>query len=246
MLSPNLKPTVNSDQTVILSGKILAKDLQLTYQKILLHRQSHLKLDGFRQGKVPLDLVTSHYGQNELFAQTVEEVISQIYQSSIVFHHLNPVIPPQVRILSKDFNLEKDLEIEISTCLTPKIAIKSTLYSKISQISPKLDSKAKTEKILSLLETQVNITFPPILLDYEIKKSAPKDKAEFSKKITSEWSINLAIQEIATKEKITVKTEELKQVIGQNSKLQSNPNLIYYLLLQQKVLSFLLGKIPKN
>ncbi|MFA6518643.1 MAG: trigger factor family protein [Candidatus Shapirobacteria bacterium] len=250
MMSAPLKLKLDPDQKFTLTGEIKAEDVRSAYQKNLVHHQQHLKLDGFRPGKVPLNLVTQNTDPQELLEETINESVSQIYQLSLDHHQLKPIIPPQVSFLSTKFELDKDWPLEITSCLVPKIELKPTLYSLIAKLDSKLELKAKTEKVISLLEKSTKITVPQILLDYEFsrqkpdsKKPTPQDKAEFEAKLTNEWAVNLAINQIATNEKISVSPEEMKAVISQNPSLSQNPNLVYYLLLQQKAIDFLLAKI---
>lgn len=246
-----LELKIYPDQKFTLTGNVKAEDFHSIYQKVIAHHQKHLKLDGFRPGKVPLPLVIKNTDPQHLLEETINEVVSQLYQISLDHHHLHPVIPPQVKFAAKKFDPDKPWPVEISSCLTPKIEITKTLYSLIAKIDPKLNPKDKTEKILSTLEKSAKITLPQILLDYEFSqfesqeqlKPSASDRAEFERKITREWTINLAINQIASTEKIAVDPKELKEVIAKNPSLSQNPNLIYYLLLQQKVINFLLAKI---
>lgn len=246
MLSAPLALQLESDQSFILAGPIKTEDIQAIYAQILRHHQSHLKLDGFRIGKVPLEIVKENFDPSVLLEETANKVISQIYELSLNHHHLSPIIPPQVKFLSKKLELDSDWSIEISSCLTPKINIKANLYPLIKKIDSKLEIKAKTDKILTLLEESSVVVMPKILIDYEVSRyqtSKSKDKAELAAKLTKEWTINLAISQIASTEKIIVNPEEIKAILTKNPNISQNPNLIHYLLLQQKVLDFLLAKI---
>ena len=59
-------------------------------------------------------------------------------------------------------------------------------------------------------------------------------------RISEEWTLNLAISQIALSQKITPDAKEIEEIVKKNPKLSSNPDLAYYLLTQQKVIDYLL------
>ncbi len=62
---------------------------------------------------------------------------------------------------------------------------------------------------------------------------------EHKKQLIKEWTLNLAISQIAKEQKIEVSEKEVTDISTSNPSLGKNINFIYYLLTQQKVFDFL-------
>ena len=57
--------------------------------------------------------------------------------------------------------------------------------------------------------------------------------------IKKDWTLNLAINQIAIDNKINVEKEDTEKLFEKNPELKQDPNLVIFLLTQQKVLEHL-------
>jgi len=64
-------------------------------------------------------------------------------------------------------------------------------------------------------------------------------KKILSDQISKEWTLNLVIDQIAKDQKIEITPDETKAIIEKSPQLSDNPNLVYYLIQQQKVIDYL-------
>jgi trigger factor len=67
-------------------------------QKVLKHLGEHVKLQGFRAGKAPLELVEKNVDQDVLQREFLEEAINELYVQGVEQEKLRPVAQPQVSV----------------------------------------------------------------------------------------------------------------------------------------------------
>jgi len=71
------------------------------------------------------------------------------------------------------------------------------------------------------------------------KTTLVKYREELEKQVKNDWTLNLAINQIAIDQKLKVEEKEIKDIFTKSPELKNDPNLVYYLLTQQKVLDYL-------
>lgn len=150
--------------------------------------------------------------------------------------------------------LAKDLDKKVK-------AINST---KPTKEDPKEQANNQLDQIIKLLIESSTVTLPPILVEAELsqrlsqlvdqtqqagltvqaylksKNSSIEQYGEnVSKQIVQEWTLNLAVEKIASEQKISIDQKEIEDIMTKNPNLSKNPNLVYYLLQQQKVFDYL-------
>ena len=76
-------------------------DLQPHYEKAFKKAQPQIKMQGFRPGKVPMNLVKKVYGR-EIEAEAEEEIINDIFKQIVEEDGLNPLSQPHLHDLKKE------------------------------------------------------------------------------------------------------------------------------------------------
>ncbi len=107
-----------------------------------------VKVAGFREGKIPLNLVEKHADQNVLQAETLEETINRIYSSVLRQENLRPVANPEVSI--KKFVPFTDLEFEITVPTIGQMELADYKKIKLAKPAVKLEAKDIDDVIKSL------------------------------------------------------------------------------------------------
>ena len=74
------------------------------FSKKLNNIKSKAKVDGFRKGNVPNDVLEQRYGQS-IHAEVVNELIQQSYPKAISENKIRPASAPKVTIDSEDPSL---------------------------------------------------------------------------------------------------------------------------------------------
>lgn len=124
------------------------KDLKPVKEKVLSQFRGRVKIQGFRQGKAPLNLVEKNVDQNMLQQEFLEEAVSALYAKSVQELKLRVVSQPQVQLAK--FVPFTSLEF---TATVPVVGeVKLGDYKKLSakKVDSKVEAKDVTEVIKSL------------------------------------------------------------------------------------------------
>lgn len=243
------------------------EDIQKEYQHTLKSIQSDFETKGFRKGKAPIDVVEQNLSKEKLIEEVVNHLLSHIYEQKIKENNLKPIIQPQIKIKNPPLALDKEWQIEITSCELPEIKIDEKYSEEIKKINLQPETEAKEKKLDQILESLIKasqVDLPSILIDNDIenrlsqlvdqtnqagitiaqyfknKKQTPEQyKESLKEQITKEWTLNLAINKIATEQKIEISQQEVQEITTKNPALSSNLNLVYFFLTQQKVFEYL-------
>lgn len=255
------------NKTFVLNLDIKLADIKKEYQEHLKKFQANFETKGFRKGKVPLDIVEQNISKDKLFEEVASHLISHAYGQKIKNLNLKPIIQPQIKFLNKDIDFDHDWQLEITSCELPEIKLNEKYITEVKKINTDktiTDENQKIEKIIDIIIKNGTIDLPEILIesdsqnqlsqlvdqaqqagisvtDYLKNKdlTLEKYKENLKDKLIKEWTLNLAITQIATEQKIEISQKEITDITTSNPALNQNINLVYYLLTQQKVFEFL-------
>ena len=122
------------------------------------------KLDGFRKGKVPNDVLEQRYGPS-IHADVVNELIQKSYPEALKENNIRPASAPEVALESED----------------PKKPISySATFEIFPEISPKLSSWTKYENIsISIEDEDIDLAIKDIVKRYgeweDVSRKSKKD-----------------------------------------------------------------------
>ncbi|MCG8603779.1 trigger factor [bacterium] len=108
---------------VAVTEEELLPHFDLLYKKY----QKNLRLEGFRKGKVPLQLVKKMYGDS-IRSEAIEEVVQSVFQEITKKEELRPVAPAKLRDI--DYQPGSGLEFKAVVEVFPEIELKH--YRKLS------------------------------------------------------------------------------------------------------------------
>ena len=247
--------------------EIKVDDIKNEYQEHLKHFQANFETKGFRKGKAPLDVVEQNISPEKLFEEVASHLISHAYSDKIKEHNLRPIIQPQIKFISQNVDFDHDWQVEITSCELPEIKLDKKYLDEVKKANTDkslTDENKKIDQILDILVKNSQVELPEILLESDIQNQLTqlvdqarqasitvndylknKDltleqyKDNLKNQITKEWTINLAISQIAKDNKIEVSQKEVSDITASNPNLNQNLNFVYYLLTQQKVFDFL-------
>ncbi len=101
-----------SDTKVQLTLAADKEQLDSTKQKVLKAIAKGLKVPGFRQGKVPANLVEKHANPATVQGDFLDEILNVLYSTAVKEKGLRPVAQPEVSL--KKFVPFTDLEVELT------------------------------------------------------------------------------------------------------------------------------------
>lgn len=109
---PNTKKQLSSTKVLL---KLSAADLSNFKEQALRKLSANVKIQGFRPGKAPLNLVEKQINPNSVQSEVLDRAINELYGEALREHRLRPVAEPKVNItkfVPYDL-LEIDAEVEV-------------------------------------------------------------------------------------------------------------------------------------
>lgn len=267
-MNTNAKITNNKDKSFTIAFTISVDEIKKEYNHTLSHVAADFETKGFRKGKAPLDVVKNSISQEKMLDEVVNHVLSEKYDEIIKENKLKPATQPAVVIKNPPFDLDKEWQIEITSAVIPEISIKKKAYDEIKKINAdtSLEKEKKTDAVMKIVLENSETQIAKIILDNEVERKLTnlvdqiqsanltfdaylKNKNqtleqlrhELEHQAQDEWTLNLAISQIASEQKLDPTETEVKEIISKNQQLAQNPSLVIYLLTQQKVINYLLS-----
>ena len=134
---------------VVIPSKDVADKLNISLEKI----SKDVEIEGFRKGKVPLNIVKQRFGQNAL-NQTLDELIQSTSNEVIRENNLRLAIKPKVDV--KNFGEEKDLEYIMTLELLPEFKTEDIKKIKLTKFVSKVNEEDYKKTLDTLSKTQQN------------------------------------------------------------------------------------------
>lgn len=154
-----MKVTVNKvdDANVIISGTLDAEAINANVDKLAIKAGKEIKVDGFRQGKVPPHVVKKLHG-DKLTQDAEQEALSALMQKGIEEAKINATDligePTFLKYEKKDDNIE--VEIELSS--RPVFDVKGYKDVVPEFTKPKADAKEVEAKLTEIASQQAPFT----------------------------------------------------------------------------------------
>jgi len=252
-----------TDKTFTLSLKIKKTQIQEENNKVLKSIQKTYKSTGFRVGKVPLEIISQNISPQKIIEEMASSLLPHLYSQKIKKLKLNPIIQPQVKFVNPPISLDKDWQIEITSCELPDLNLKTGYVAQIKKLNLN-KNKDQTRPILDVLIKNSQVKLPQILLDTEMQKqlsslvdqtqqagleigqylkskntTLEEYKKNLLKQIKEQWIINLALDKICQKEKLKIDQEDIQKALKINPTINPQSEHLHHILLQQKTLDFL-------
>ncbi len=128
--------------------ELTAEEFSKHFQKALEHLKSHVKMDGFRKGKVPANMVEEKIGKENLLMEAGELAVKDAYSKFIEENKLEPIGDPEVQM--KKIAKGSELLFTVKVAVLPEIELPD--YKEItSQVKAK-DIFVDEKEILDTLD----------------------------------------------------------------------------------------------
>ena len=136
---------------------VSSKDVSDKLNESLLQISKDVEIEGFRKGKVPLNIVKQRFGENAL-NQTLDELIRSTTNEVIKKNNLRLAIKPKVDV--KNFGEDKGLEYIMTLELIPDFKVEDINKIKLTKFISKVDEDDFKKTLDTFTKTQQ---------DYELK-----------------------------------------------------------------------------
>lgn len=143
-----VKKTNTSPTQVVLTVIATEKELKPIKDHTLTHFQGKVKVAGFREGKVPADVLEKHVDAQQLQSEFLGEAVEQLYISAAQDEKLRPVDQPQVSI--KKFVPFTTLEFEATVSVLGQVKLPDYKKVKLAKTKATVTDKEVKEIIESM------------------------------------------------------------------------------------------------
>ncbi|MFH1566203.1 MAG: trigger factor [bacterium] len=255
------KLTITVDKTAV----------DTAFEHTLKHFAEHVKVEGFRQGKTPINIVKDKVDKSKLNGEVINNLVPEHYTNALKEYKLNPIINPKIEITQ--FEEGKDLIFTATVVEKPEIVLGD--YKTVLK-TLKTDNKEKPalDIILNKIIEVSKIEIPQTLIDEEVtnmfsnlidqtarlgitvedylktnNKTVETLKVEYAKTAEYNLKTDFLLNEIAGIEKIEVSEEDVQKTIDaapdeKTKAALSNDNQKWYIksvLKKNKVVQYLIN-----
>lgn len=169
----NLSTSKLNSANAIANGVIAVKDLENKLTKVATRLAQTIKVDGFRKGKVPLNLVKSRY-KDAIKQDAQKEAVQEMLQQAIKELGVDAKQVIGDPIITKFDEKSDGIDVEIKISLTPEIDL-SNIEACIPEVKiPDVEEKAVEERLNDIAKRET-----PYIEDTKNKKLEKDDCAVF-------------------------------------------------------------------
>jgi trigger factor len=174
-------------------------ELENIKKQVLEHLGTHVKVQGFREGKAPLNLIEKQLDESQLQGEFLEQAVNRLYIDAVKKENLRPTAPPDISIGKFVPFTTLEFSAEVQTVGDIKVAD----YKKI-KLAPK-DAAITAKDVNEVLDTLRT-------------RAAEKKTVERAAKAGDETIINFKGTDAKTKEAIQgADGKEYPLVLGSKS-----------------------------
>jgi FKBP-type peptidyl-prolyl cis-trans isomerase (trigger factor) len=128
---------------VDIEAEITAEGLMSYWPKAIKHLSEHAKIDGFREGKIPENILVSKIGEMAVLEEAAEIALAEIYPEIVIENKIKAIGRPKVTIAKLAKN--SPVVFRIKTAVSPDFALSN--YKKVAnEIMKTPESIDVTEK----------------------------------------------------------------------------------------------------
>ena len=153
-----------SDVKVELTISLGVEELKAAEQVALTKLAKEVKIEGFRKGKAPLEMVAAQVDQNVLGQEIIENALSKAVAEAFLKEKIQAINRPEVDV--KKFVPGTELEFTATSEIMPKV-----------ELGEYKNLKVKKEKV-SVSQKEVNETIDQILKNFAEKKKVKRAAKE--------------------------------------------------------------------
>lgn len=119
---------------------IESEKVKKAYEEVLEEKIKVTKIEGFREGKAPKNMVEEKLGVSSLYGDAINLLLQTYYVQALKEHSITPLSNPKVEI--KEFDLDKEFEFTAEVAIRPEVKVKE--FRK--DLKKKLEDKNKELK----------------------------------------------------------------------------------------------------
>lgn len=108
-----------------------------------------VKVDGFREGKVPRNIFEKKYGTGDIISTAMEDMVDKKYREVVISEKLVPVVEPKLEIVSADDN---GFEVNMTFILDPEVKLGKYKELKVKKDTVKVTKEEINHEVGHILD----------------------------------------------------------------------------------------------
>ena len=104
----------------IVNYKVNGKEWNEAKTRAFTKLSKKIKVDGFREGKVPRSVFEKKFGTGDIISEAMEEMVQEKYAKTIMEDKLVPVVEPKLEIVKAD---DEGFEVNMTFVLDPEVKL---------------------------------------------------------------------------------------------------------------------------
>lgn len=145
---------INENVNVVITFKIQGTEWKKAQDKEFRRLAANLKVKGFRQGHVPLDMARKMVSPQEVIQGATLTTVNKVYSSVLTEHQLRPFTEPKLNITKLD---NESVEAEVTFALPPKVELGEYKGLKIEKKEVVVSDEDKKDFIEQLRKDQATM-----------------------------------------------------------------------------------------
>lgn len=130
---------------VKITVELTAEDMKKYETRAAEQISSEIKIDGFRPGKVPVEMIKSKIGEGSFEAHMAELALPETYAEAVMKNKIDVVSHPRINILKN-----APLKFEATVAVMPEVKVKDYTGIKVKKNEIKVEDKEISEVLESL------------------------------------------------------------------------------------------------
>ena len=152
-MSVKLEKLENSKVTM--EFKVSKEDFNKALDESFAKNSKHFKIPGFRNGKVPRNVIEKTYGEGVLYDEAFNIAAEKEYETAIKENDLFVVSRPEVDI--KEIGKDKDLEFTITVYVKPEVEVKDYKGIEIEKVSEEVTDEDLSKELEMIQDKNARI-----------------------------------------------------------------------------------------
>ena len=129
--------------------KVIGEEWKEAKDKAFNKLVKKVKIDGFREGKVPRNVFEKKYGTGDIISEAMEDLVQKKYSEVIITEKLIPVVEPKLEIVKAD---DEGFEVNMTFILDPEVTLGEYKGLKVKKDKVKVAKEEVDHEVSHILD----------------------------------------------------------------------------------------------
>ena len=129
--------------------KVIGEEWKEAKDKAFNKLVKKVKIDGFREGKVPRNVFEKKYGTGDIISEAMEDLVQKKYGEVIITEKLIPVVEPKLEIVKAD---DEGFEVNMTFILDPEVTLGEYKGLKVKKDKVKVTKEEVDHEVSHILD----------------------------------------------------------------------------------------------